>query len=154
MILVAIWKLLILRAFVEAISFQLFYVWQLKLTMECSQDLTSQALLERRRINWKIDRMCQEERMRKIITELSREMVAWKRQWLNLVGTNEQYKREDTVEELKGLSTYYWSHWKYGDRTWQFFLEVPLIESKIQCNMILAWILKFWKLCEDNCFYS
>ena len=46
--------------------------------------------------------MLQEERMRKIITELSREMVAWKRQWLNLVGTNEQYPREDTVEELKG----------------------------------------------------
>ena len=25
-----------------------------------------------------------------------------KRQWLNLTRTNEQYKREDTVEELKG----------------------------------------------------
>ena len=46
--------------------------------------------------------MLQEERMRNIITELSREMIAWKRQWLELARTNEQYKREDTVEELKG----------------------------------------------------
>ena len=43
-----------------------------------------------------------EERMRKIITELSREMIAWKRQWLDLARTNKQYKRKDTVEELKG----------------------------------------------------
>ena len=70
--------------------------------------MTSQARLERRRrnnesgINRKIDRMLQEERMRKLITELSREMIAWKRQWLDLARTNEQYKREDTVEELKG----------------------------------------------------
>ena len=46
--------------------------------------------------------MLQEKRMRKIITELSREMIAWKRQWLDLARTNEQYKLEDTVEELKG----------------------------------------------------
>ena len=46
--------------------------------------------------------MLQEERMREIIAELSREMIAWKRQWLDLARTNEQYKREDTVEELKG----------------------------------------------------
>ena len=46
--------------------------------------------------------MLQEERMRKIITELSREIIAWKRQWLDLARTYEQYKREDTVEELKG----------------------------------------------------
>ena len=46
--------------------------------------------------------MMQEERMRKIITELSREMIAWKRQWLDLAPANEQYKQEDTVEELKG----------------------------------------------------
>ena len=71
--------------------------------------MTSQALLERRRrnneneINRKIDGMLQKERMRKIITELSREMIAWKRQWLDLARTNEQYKREDTVEELKAL---------------------------------------------------
>ena len=45
--------------------------------------------------------MLQEERMRKIITELSREMIAWKRIWLDLARMNEQYKREDTVEELK-----------------------------------------------------
>ena len=70
--------------------------------------MTSQALLEKRRrnneneINRKIDGMLQKERMRKIITELSREMIAWKRQWLDLARTNEQYKLEDTVEELKG----------------------------------------------------
>ena len=46
--------------------------------------------------------MLQVERMRKVITELSREMIAWKRQWLNLARTNEQEKQEDTVEELKG----------------------------------------------------
>ena len=46
--------------------------------------------------------MLQEERMREIIAELSREMIAWKRQWLELARTNEQYKREDTVGELKG----------------------------------------------------
>ena len=49
-----------------------------------------------------IDRMVREERMRKMITELSTEMIAWKRQWLDLTRTNEQYKREDTLEELKG----------------------------------------------------
>ena len=71
--------------------------------MECNKDFASQALLERRRrnnengINRLIDRMSQEERMRKIITELSREMIAWKRQWLDLARTNEQYKREDTT---------------------------------------------------------
>ena len=70
--------------------------------------MTTQALLEKRRrhnengINRKTDRMLQEERMRKIITELSREMIAWKRLWLDLARTNEQYKREDTAEELKG----------------------------------------------------
>ena len=53
-------------------------------------------------INRRIDRTLQEEKMRNIITELSREMIAWKRQWLELARTNEQYKREDTVEEFKG----------------------------------------------------
>ena len=53
-------------------------------------------------INRRIDRTLQEEKMRNIITELSREMIAWKRQWLELARTNEQYKREDTVEDLKG----------------------------------------------------
>ena len=28
--------------------------------------------------------------------------MAWKRQWLDLTRKNEQYKREDTVGELKG----------------------------------------------------
>ena len=46
--------------------------------------------------------MLQEERMREIITELNREMIAWKRRWLDLTRTNEQYKREDAVEELTG----------------------------------------------------
>ena len=46
--------------------------------------------------------MLREERTRKIIFELSREMIAQKRQWLDLTRTNEQYKREDTVEELTG----------------------------------------------------
>ena len=79
------------------------------MTKECNKDfddVTSQALLEvvRRRknnengITRKIDRMLQEERMRTIITELSREMIAWKRHWLDLTRTNEQYKREDMVE--------------------------------------------------------
>ena len=40
--------------------------------------------------------------MRKIITELGREMIAWKRQRLDLARMNEQCKRKDTVEELKG----------------------------------------------------
>ena len=46
--------------------------------------------------------MLQEERMREIIAELGMEMIAWKSQWLDLARTNDQYKREDTVEELKG----------------------------------------------------
>ena len=46
--------------------------------------------------------MLLEERMRKLITELSSKMIPYKRQWLDLARTNEQYKREDTVEELKG----------------------------------------------------
>ena len=61
---------------------------------------TSQALLEverRRRnnengINRKIDRMMQEERLHKTITELSKEMIAWKRRWLDITFTIEQYK--------------------------------------------------------------
>ena len=74
--------------------------------MECNKDfddMTLPALLEverRRRnnengISGKTDRMLQEERMRKIVTELSREMIAWKRQWVNLARTNERYKREE-----------------------------------------------------------
>ena len=70
--------------------------------------MTSQALLERGRrhnengINGKIDRMLQDERMRNIITELSREMITWRRKQIDLTRTNEQHKRQDTVEELKG----------------------------------------------------
>ena len=73
--------------------------------------MASPALLEverrRRRnneygINRKIDKMLQEERMLKLITELRKEMIAWKRQWLDLARKNEQSKREDTMEELKG----------------------------------------------------
>ena len=80
--------------------------------MECNKDfddMTPQAPLEverrrnkEHRINRKVDRMLEEERMRKIITELSREMMAWKRLWLDLARTNERYKREETMEELKG----------------------------------------------------
>ena len=64
-------------------------------------------------------------------------MIAWKRQWLDLARRNEQYKREDTVEELKG------DYQRTIERTenmmieldsFFFYLEVPLI----QCNMILA----------------
>ena len=66
--------------------------------------------------------------MLKIITELSREMIEWKTKWLDLTRTDEQYKREGTVEELKG------DH----QRTMTvFYLEVPLNGGKIQCNMIL-----------------
>ena len=67
-----------------------------------------QAFLESRRrntengIKGKVDRMSEEERMNKIIAELSEEMDTSKRQWLDLARTNEQYKREDTMEELKG----------------------------------------------------
>ena len=69
---------------------------QLHMTTECNKDMASPALLERRRrnneneINRKIYRMLQEEKMRKIITELSREMTAWKKKWLDLARTNEK----------------------------------------------------------------
>ena len=105
--------------------------------MECNKDMTSQALLERRRnnengINRKIDRMLQEEKVRKIITELNREMIAWKRQWLELARTNEQYKKEDTIEELKG---HYQRTIEHTENMMveldSLLFEVPLI----QCNM-------------------
>ena len=44
--------------------------------------------------------MLQEERMLKIITKLSREIITWKRQQFDLTRTN-KCKREDTVEKLK-----------------------------------------------------
>ena len=80
--------------------------------------------------------MLQEERMRKITTEVSREMIAWKRQWLELARTNEQYKREDTVEELKGdyQRTIEYTENMIIELDSFFYLEVSLIES----NMILA----------------
>ena len=67
-----------------------------------------QAFLERRRrnrengIKGEVDRMSEEERMNKIIAELSEEMDARKRQWLDLARTYEQFRREDTVKEVKG----------------------------------------------------
>ena len=74
--------------------------------------------------------MLQEERMREIIAELSRGMIAWKRQWLDLARINEQYKREDTVEELKGDYQRTIEHTE--NMTMEidsiFYLEVPLIE--------------------------
>ena len=116
--------------------------------------MTSQTLLERRRrhnengINTKIDRMLQEERMRKIITELCMEMIAWERQWLDLTCANEQHKREDTVEELKGDSQ---RTIEYTENMMieldSFYLEVPLIESKM---IQFSLNSKIVKLCEDN----
>ena len=105
--------------------------------MECNKDLASQALLETRRrinengINRKIDKMLQEERMRERIAELSREMIAWKRQWLDLARTNEQYKREDTVEELKGDYQCTIDHTENMMIEIDSFLEVPLIDSNM-----------------------
>ena len=72
--------------------------------------------------------------MRKIITEFSysRVMIAWKRQWLDLARTNEQYKREDTVEELKGEYQRTIEHTQnMMIELDSFYLEVPLIESKM-----------------------
>ena len=40
--------------------------------------------------------------MDKIIAELSEEMNTSKRQWHDLARTYEQFRREDTVEEMKG----------------------------------------------------
>ena len=37
-----------------------------------------------------------------MITELSKEMDMQKRQWCELARTYEQFRREDTVEEMKG----------------------------------------------------
>ena len=73
----------------------------------------------------------QEERMREIIAELSREMIAWKRQWLDLARTNEQYKREDTVEELKGDYQCTIDHTENMMIEIDSFLEVPLIDSNM-----------------------
>ena len=40
--------------------------------------------------------------MDKMITELSKEMDMQKRQWCELARMYEQFRREDTVEEMKG----------------------------------------------------
>ena len=50
----------------------------------------------------KVDRISNEERMDKMITELSKEMDMRKRQWRELARTYEQFRWEDTVEEMKG----------------------------------------------------
>lgn len=79
--------------------------------MEHNKELETfnfQAFLEKRRrnkengIQRKVDRISNEERMEQLITELSKEMDMRKRQWRELARTYEQYKREDTVEEMKG----------------------------------------------------
>ena len=77
--------------------------------------------------------MLQEERMREIIAELSREMIAWKRQWLDLAPSNEQYKREDTVEEFMGdyQRTIVQTENMMIEIDSFFYLEVPLIESNM-----------------------
>jgi len=65
-------------------------------------------IVERRRrnnqngIKRKMERMLKEERMHEMITDLSKETDAGKRQWLDLARTNKQYRREHTVVELKG----------------------------------------------------
>ena len=123
--------------------------------MECNKDfndMTSPALLEVERrknnengINRKIDKMLKEERMRKIITELSREIIASKRQWLEqLVRTKNTNEKTQYLEELKEDYQGTIEHTKnMMIELVSFYLEVPLIESKIQCYMILALNLKF-----------
>ena len=43
-----------------------------------------------------------EEERKKIIAELSEVMDTRKRQWCNLPRTYEQFRREDTVDEMEG----------------------------------------------------
>lgn len=106
-------------------------------------------IVERRRrnnengIKRKIERMLKEERMHKIITELSKEMDARKRQWLDLARRNEQCRREDTVVELTG--DYQRAIEQTEDMIMEldnFYLEVLLIDvfpkSKIQSDINLA----------------
>ena len=79
--------------------------------MEHNKELETfnfQAFLEKRgrikenEIQRKVDRISNEERMDKMISELSKEMDMRKRQWCELARTYEQFRREDTVEEMKG----------------------------------------------------
>ena len=58
-------------------------------------------------------------------------MIAWKRQWLDLARTNEQYKREDTGEELKGDYQHTIEHTENMMIEIDSFLEVPLIDSNM-----------------------
>ena len=46
--------------------------------------------------------MLKEERMDKIIAELSEEMDTSRRQWHDLACMYEQFRREDALEEMKG----------------------------------------------------
>jgi len=46
--------------------------------------------------------MLEDQRMNKIIAELSEEMDMRRRQWGDLARTYEQFRREDTVEKMKG----------------------------------------------------
>ena len=46
--------------------------------------------------------MSEEQRINKIIAELSGDVDMRKRQWRDLARTYEQFRREDTVEEMKG----------------------------------------------------
>jgi len=46
--------------------------------------------------------MSKEQRINKIIAELSGDMDMRKRQWRDLARTYKQFKREDTVQEMKG----------------------------------------------------
>ena len=79
--------------------------------MEHNKELETfnfQAFFERRRrnrdkgIKRKVDAMSEEQRINKIIAELSEEMDMQRRQWRDLARTYEQFRREDTVEEMKG----------------------------------------------------
>ena len=93
--------------------------------MEHNKELKTfnfKAFLEKRRnkengIQRKVDRISHDERMDKMITELSKEMDMQKRQLARMYTNNSD---TDTVEDTKGgVSTYYQTNWTY-DGTWQF----------------------------------
>ena len=46
--------------------------------------------------------MLEEQRINEIIAELSGDMDMRKRQWRDLARTYKQFRREDTVQEMKG----------------------------------------------------
>ena len=76
--------------------------------MERNKELETfnfQAFLEKRRnreieIKGKVDRISNEERMDKMIDQLSKKMDMQKRQWHVLARMYEKFRREDTVEEM------------------------------------------------------